>query len=186
VGSEDGEGPPNAVVQRPAESAAHMAAQGPQVTLGELPEGTSSRPKARQKAEIASDMAMRSASFCSAAWASTLQFLTDSLRAVSNPADIRTMFFRHKEKNEDKSRITYTSKRDFEWQGRPSRGTPTPPGYGYLTSHLPRKVTRTRISGSATDEQVSMLETRKKHGFILKYPNVQASAAIENKHTYLG
>jgi hypothetical protein len=34
VGSEDGEGPPNAVVQRPAEFAAHMAAQGPQVTLG--------------------------------------------------------------------------------------------------------------------------------------------------------
>jgi hypothetical protein len=34
VGSEDGEGPPNAVVQRPTESAAHMAAQGPQVTLG--------------------------------------------------------------------------------------------------------------------------------------------------------
>jgi hypothetical protein len=55
------------MVQRPAESAAHMAAQGPQVTLGELPEGTSSRPKAQQKAEIASDMAMRSASFCSAA-----------------------------------------------------------------------------------------------------------------------
>jgi hypothetical protein len=163
-----------------------MAAQGPQVTLGELPEGTSSRPKARQKAEIASDMAMRSASFCSAAWASTLQFLTDSLRAVSNPADIRTMFFRHKEKNEDKSRITYTSKRDFEWQGRPSRGTPTPPGYEYLTRHLPRKVTRARISGSATDEQVLMLETRKKHGLILKYPNVQASVATENKHTYLG
>jgi hypothetical protein len=47
-------------------------------------------------------MATRSASFCSAAWASTLQFLTDSLRAVSNPADSRTMFFRHEEKNEDK------------------------------------------------------------------------------------
>jgi hypothetical protein len=32
-----------------------------------------------------------------------------------------------------------------------------------------------------------MLEIRgKKHGFILKYPNVQASAATENKHTYLG
>jgi hypothetical protein len=29
MGSEHGEGPPNAVVQRPAESAAHMAAQGP-------------------------------------------------------------------------------------------------------------------------------------------------------------
>jgi hypothetical protein len=72
------------VMQRPAESAAHLAAQGPQATLGELPEGTLSRPKAWQKAEIASDMATQSASFCSAAWASAL---TDSLRAISNSAD---------------------------------------------------------------------------------------------------
>jgi hypothetical protein len=34
VGSEHSEGPPNAVVQRPAESTVHMAAQGPQMTLG--------------------------------------------------------------------------------------------------------------------------------------------------------
>jgi hypothetical protein len=66
---------------------------------GELPEGTSLRPKVRQKAEMASDMAMRSASFCSAAWASALQFLTDSLRAVSNPEDSRTIFFKHEEKS---------------------------------------------------------------------------------------
>jgi hypothetical protein len=26
----------------------------------------------------------------------------------------------------------------------------------------------------------------KKHGFILKYPNVRASAAAENEHAYLG
>jgi hypothetical protein len=90
-----------------------MVAQGPHVTLGELPEGTSSRPKARQKAEIASDMATRSASFCSAAWANALQFLTDSLRAVSNPADSRTMFFRHKEKNEDKNKVTKRAKHTF-------------------------------------------------------------------------
>jgi hypothetical protein len=61
-----------------------MAAQGLQVTLGELPEGTSSRPKSWQKAEIASDMAARSVSFCSAAWASAL---VDSLRADSNSAN---------------------------------------------------------------------------------------------------
>jgi hypothetical protein len=48
---------------------------------------------------MASDMAVRSASFCSAAWASALQFLTDSLRAVSNPEDSRTIFFRHEEKS---------------------------------------------------------------------------------------
>jgi hypothetical protein len=44
-------------------------------------------------------------------------------------------------------------------QGRPSRGTPTPPGYGYLTHHLPQKVTRARISDSTT-EQVLTRETR--------------------------
>jgi hypothetical protein len=54
------------------------------------------------------------------------------------------------------------SKSARKWQGRPSRGTPTPPGYGYLTRHLPRKVTLARISDSATDEQVQILETRGK------------------------
>jgi hypothetical protein len=73
------------------------------VTLGELPEGTSLRPKAQQKAKIALDMAMQSASLCSAAWASALQFLTDSLRAVTYPANSRTIFLRH-EKNEAKTK----------------------------------------------------------------------------------
>jgi hypothetical protein len=62
-----------------------------------------------------------------------------------------------------------TSKRDLERQVQPSRVTPTPPGYGYLTHHLPRKVAHARISDSATDEQVLMLKTRgKKHSFIPK------------------
>jgi hypothetical protein len=47
-------------------------------------------------------------------------------------------------------------------RGRPSQGTPTPPRYGYLTHHLPRKVTLARINDSATDEQVLILETRGK------------------------
>jgi hypothetical protein len=65
--------------------------------------------------------------------------------------------------------ILTTSERDLERQGRPSRGTPTSPGYGYLTRHLPRKVAHARISDSTTDEQVLMLETRgKKHDFIPK------------------
>jgi hypothetical protein len=42
------------------------------------------------------------------------------------------------------------SKRSLERQGRPSRGTPTPLGYGYLTRHLPRKATHARLSGSAS------------------------------------
>jgi hypothetical protein len=37
-----------------------------------------------------------------------------------------------------------------------------PPGYGYLTRHLPRKVTITPMSDSATNEQVRILETRGK------------------------
>jgi hypothetical protein len=42
-----------------------------------------------------------------------------------------------------------------------------PPGYGYLTHHLPRKVAHAWISDSATDEQVLMLEMRgKKHDII--------------------
>jgi hypothetical protein len=55
-----------------------------------------------------------------------------------------------------------TNKSACKQQGRPSRGTPMPPGYGYLTRHLPRKKTLTRISDSATDEQVRILETRGK------------------------
>jgi hypothetical protein len=65
--------------------------------------------------------------------------------------------------------ILMTSERDLERHGQPSRGTHTPPGYEYLTHHVPRKVAHARISDSATDEQVLMLETRgKKHGFIPK------------------
>jgi hypothetical protein len=60
------------------------------------------------------------------------------------------------------NRILRTSKSARKRQGRPSRGTPTPPRYGYLTHHLPRKVTLARISDSATDKQVLILETRGK------------------------
>jgi hypothetical protein len=90
-----------------------MAAQGPQMTLGELPEGTPSRPKAWQKAEMASDMATRSTYFCSAASASALQFLMDSSRAVLNPADSRTTFFRRKEKNGDKNKVAKRAEHTF-------------------------------------------------------------------------
>jgi hypothetical protein len=86
----------------------------------------------------------------------------------------------------ERPKVLKPGERNLERQGRPSRGNPTPPGYGYLTRHLPRKVTRAQLSGSATDGQVLMLDMRKKHGFMLKYPNVQASAAIKNKHTCLG
>jgi hypothetical protein len=59
------------------------------------------------------------------------------------------------------NRTLKTSERDLERQSRLSRGTPTPPGYGYLTHHLPRKVAHARTSDSAT-EKVLTLETRGK------------------------
>jgi hypothetical protein len=64
------------------------------------------------------------------------------------------------------NRILQTSNSARKRQGRPSRGTPTPLGYGYLTHHLPRKVTLARISDSATDEQVLILETRGKEAHL--------------------
>jgi hypothetical protein len=87
--------------------------------------------------------------------------------------------------------ILKTNERDLERQGRPSQGTPTPPGYRYLTHHLQQKVTHARISDSAT-EQVLMLEmigkkhkenmTQEQRSFRLKHPNVQALVAAENIH----
>jgi hypothetical protein len=89
------------VTQCLAESAARVATQGLQATLGELPEGTSSKPKIWQKAETASDMATRSASFCSAAWASAL---ADSLRADSSSTNSQSKVFKHELKNEAESK----------------------------------------------------------------------------------
>jgi hypothetical protein len=54
----------------------------------------------------------------------------------------------------ERPKVLKPSQRGFKRQGRLSRGTPTPSGYGYLTRRLPRKATHTRLSGSATDRQV--------------------------------
>jgi hypothetical protein len=51
-----------------------------------------------------------------------------------------------------------------KWQGQPSRGTPTPLGYGYLTRHLPRKITLTWVGNPATDERVRIQKTGGKEG----------------------
>jgi hypothetical protein len=59
-----------------------------------------------------------------------------------------------------------------------------PPGYRYLTRHLPHRATHTRLSGSASRQASLMLEMRKKHGSTLKYPDVQASTSTMNKHRY--
>jgi hypothetical protein len=65
------------------------------------------------------------------------------------------------------NRILKTSERDLERQGRLSRGTPTPPGYGYLTHHLPRKVTHARISDSATEQVLTLENFSTKMTFVL-------------------
>jgi hypothetical protein len=56
------------------------------------------------------------------------------------------------------TKLRETNKSTCKRQGRPSRGTPMPPGYGYLTRHFPRKITLTQISDSATDKHVRILE----------------------------
>jgi hypothetical protein len=86
----------------------------------------------------------------------------------------------------ERPKVLKLSKRGLEWQGRPSRGTPTPPGYVYLTRHLPRKATHTRLSGSASRQASPSARMRKKHGITLKYPDVQASTATMNIHPHSG
>jgi hypothetical protein len=82
------------------------------------------------------------------------------------------------------NRILRTSKSARKHQGRPSRGTPTPPGYGYLTHHLPRKVTLARTSNSATDEQVLILETRGKETQLYNTTIICLGLGSRKKHTH--
>jgi hypothetical protein len=82
------------------------------------------------------------------------------------------------------NRIPRTSKSTRKRRGRPSRGTPTPPGYGYLTRHLPRKITLTRISDSATDEQVRILETRGKETQLYNTTMISLGLGGRKKHTH--
>jgi hypothetical protein len=76
------------------------------------------------------------------------------------------------------------SKSTHKRQGRPSRGTPTPLGYGYLTHHLPRKVTLARTSNSTTDEQVLILETRGKETQLYNTTIICLGLGGGKKHTH--
>jgi hypothetical protein len=78
-----------------------------------------------------------------------------------------------------------TNKSACKRQGRPSRGTPTPPGYGYLTRHLPRKITLTRISDSATDEQVRILETGGKETQLYNTPTKCSGLGGRERHIHV-
>jgi hypothetical protein len=68
-------------------------------------------------------------------------------------------------------------------RGRPSRGTPTPPGYGYLTHHLPRKVTHARTRDSAT-KQVLTHETRGKKTQLYNPALKCLGLSSRKKHTH--
>jgi hypothetical protein len=68
-------------------------------------------------------------------------------------------------------------------EGRPSRGTPTPLGYGYLTHHLPRLVTLARINDSATDKQVLILKTRGKETKLYNTTMTCLGLGGRKKHT---
>jgi hypothetical protein len=59
-----------------------------------------------------------------------------------------------------------------------------PPGYGYLTHHLPRKVTLARISDSTTDEQVLILETRGKKAQLYNMTIRCLGLSGRKKHTH--
>jgi hypothetical protein len=86
----------------------------------------------------------------------------------------------------ERPKVLKLSKRGLEWQGRPSRGTPTPPGYGYLTRHLPRKATHARLSGSASRQACPSARNEEETRLHAKYLDVQASTATMNKHPYSG
>jgi hypothetical protein len=60
------------------------------------------------------------------------------------------------------------SKRSLGQQGRPSRGTPTPPGYRYLTRHLRTRQLTLGEAVQIADRRVLVLEMRKKHGSVPK------------------
>jgi hypothetical protein len=80
-------------------------------------------------------------------------------------------------------RAPWTGKSARKRQGRPSRGTPTPPGYGYLTHHLPREATLARTDNSVTDEKVQILETRGKETQLYNTARVCLGLGGRRKHT---
>jgi hypothetical protein len=80
-------------------------------------------------------------------------------------------------------RTLWTGRSARKRQGRPSRGIPTPPGYGYLTHHLPREATLARTDNSVTDEKVQILETRGKGTQLYNTARVCLGLGGRRKHT---
>jgi hypothetical protein len=90
-----------------------MAAQGPQMTLGGATQGDVVEAEGLAKGRDSLGHGHTVGLLLLSRLASTLQFLTDSLRAASNPADRRTKFFRRKKKNGDINKVTERAKLTF-------------------------------------------------------------------------
>jgi hypothetical protein len=58
-----------------------------------------------------------------------------------------------------------------------------PPGYGYLTHHLPREAAFTHTDNFVTDEKVQMLETRGKETQLYNTARVCLGLGSRRKHT---
>jgi hypothetical protein len=67
-------------------------------------------------------------------------------------------------------------------QGRPSQGTPTPPGYGYLTHHLPRRATHARLSGSASRQASPSARNEEETRYYTQIPRCSGPDS-HNEHT---
>jgi hypothetical protein len=76
--------------------------------------------------------------------------------------------------------------RGLEWQGRPSRGTPTPPGYGYLTRHLPRKAIHARLSGSANQQASPSARNEEETQLYTRIPKCSGLDSHEEQTHILG
>jgi hypothetical protein len=82
----------------------------------------------------------------------------------------------------ERPKVLKLSKRSLERQGRPSRGTPTPPGYGYLTHHLPREATHTRLSGSASRQASPSARNKEETRYYTQIPGC-SGLDNHNEHT---
>jgi hypothetical protein len=79
-------------------------------------------------------------------------------------------------------KVLKLSKRSLERQGRPSRGTPTPLGYGYLTRHLPREATHARLSGSASRQASPSARNEEETRYYTQIPRCSGLDS-HNEHT---
>jgi hypothetical protein len=74
------------------------------------------------------------------------------------------------------------NKRGLGWQGRLSRGTPTPPRYGYLTRHLPHGATRTWLSSPAGRQASPAARNKQETRYCAQIPRCSGPDS-HNEHT---